>query len=144
MPPKWLQNGSKMAPTWLQHKIGPGAVLGASWGHLGACWALGGLLKAIWRPLGRLLERCRDRKSSLERLLATPRGIPRRVSAILGAKRLPKRSPRGSKIEPKRRLELKTRFLQKVHLFNGIYRCLWSWSPFWDVKIDAKWLRIAA
>ena len=54
-----------------------------------------------------LLDGSRAEKISLERLLAAPRGIPREVSAILGAKRLPKRVPRGFKIELKRRLELK-------------------------------------
>ena len=49
-----------------------------------------------------------------ERLWVGPRRTPREIQAILGAKRFPKGSPRGSKIETQRRLELKTRFLQKV------------------------------
>ena len=75
--------------------------------------AYGTLLDASWSDLG-------AEKRSLERLLAAPRGIPRQVSAILGAKRLPKGRPRGSKIESKRRLELKTRFLQKALFFLRI------------------------
>ena len=59
---------------------------------LEASWSgLGGLLERSWAALG--LE-----KSALERLLAAPGGIPREVSAILRAKRLPKRSPGGSQI----------------------------------------------
>ena len=68
---------------------------------LEASWSgLGGLLERSWTALG--LE-----KSALERLLAAPRGIPREVSAILKAKRLPKRSPGGSQIGSRRRLQLK-------------------------------------
>ena len=91
---------------------------------------LGGLLEVSWNlkkawsvkgsALGRLLGRCWGRKSNLEQLLAAPRGIPRQVSAILVAKRLPKGRPRGSKIESNRRLQLKTRFLQKVGVFGEI------------------------
>ena len=102
-----------MAPKWCQHgcQMGPGGLLEASWRSLGAlkkAWsakgglpgAYGALLDASWVALG-------AEKRSLERLLAAPRGIPRQVSAILGAKRLPKGRPRGSKIESKRRLGLK-------------------------------------
>ena len=93
-----------------------------SWRSLGAlkkAWsakgglpgAYGALLEASWVALG-------AEKRSLERLLAAPRGIPREVSAILGAKRLPKGRPGGSKIESKRQLELKMRFLQKPLFFQ--------------------------
>ena len=41
-----------------------------------------------------LLSALRPKKGGLERLLAGPRGIPREVSAILGAKRLHKRVPK--------------------------------------------------
>ena len=61
--------------------------------------AYGTLLDASWDVLG-------AEKRRLERLLAAPRGIPRQVSAILGAKRHSKGRPRGSKIECQRRLEL--------------------------------------
>ena len=123
---KGLQNGSKMVTRWLANRPWRplGGVLGASWGPPGALkkrgWLKGGLpgaygalLDASWVALG-------AEKRSLERLLAAPRGIPRQVSAILGAKRLPKGRPRGFKIESKRRLELKTRFLQKVLFFYRI------------------------
>ena len=113
-----------MAPKWYQHgcQIGPGGLLEASWrsfGGLNEAWsakgglpgAYGALLEAFWVALG-------AEKRSLERLLAAPRGIPRQVSAILGAKRLPKGRPRGSKIESKRRLELNMRFLQKILSFQ--------------------------
>ena len=107
--------------------------LGVSWsGPGGVPGRPGGVLGRPWRPLGSLLERLArlgrrrrgfqrlmersweavgvlsgPKKSSLERLLAAPREIPRQVSTILGAKRLPKGRPRGSKIDPKRGLELK-------------------------------------
>ena len=75
------------------------------------------LLEASWSALGAVRGRT---KTSLERLLAAPRGIPRQISAILEPKRLPKGRPRASKIEPKRSLEPKMRFLQIVlFLFNG-------------------------
>ena len=88
--------------------MGPGGLLEACWRSLEAlknAWsakgelpvAYGTLLDASWGAPG-------DEKGSLERL----RGIPRQVSAILGAKRFPKGRPRGSKIESKGRLELKT------------------------------------
>ena len=78
----------------------------ASWRSLGAlrkAWsakgglpvAYGTLLDASWSDLG-------DEKSCLERLLAAPRGIPRQVSAILGAKRLPEGRPKGFKIASSR------------------------------------------
>ena len=44
-----------------------------------------------WRPPG-------PKKKTFERLLGAPRGISRQVSTILGAKKLPKRSPGGSKM----------------------------------------------
>ena len=57
-----------------------------------------GLMDASWSGLGDILERSwtalRPQKTNLERLLAAPRGIPREVSAILGAKRLPKVRPK--------------------------------------------------
>ena len=119
---RWLQNGSEMEPTWLPN--GPWRPLGGPWrspGALKKAWsakgglpvAYGTLLDASWGALAPEI-------SSLERLLAAPRGIPREVSAILGAKRLPKGRPRGSKIEPKSRLEPKTRFLQIVWFFHQI------------------------
>ena len=92
-----LRHGSQMVPTWLPN--GPwrllGGLLEASWRPLGAlkkAWsakgvlpvAYGALLDASWSALG-------AEQSSLERLLAAPRGIPRQVSAILGAKKGPKR-----------------------------------------------------
>ena len=108
-----LRNCSNMAPKLCQHgcQLGPGGLLEASWRPLGAlkrAWstkgglpvAYGTLLDAFSRALG-------AEKSSLEQLLAAPRGFPREVSAILGAKRLPQESPGGSNIELGRRLELK-------------------------------------
>ena len=113
-----LRNGSKIASKWSQHgcQMGPGGLLEGSWRSLGgrrkawsAKWGLpvdyGRLLDASWSDLG-------AEKSCLERLLVAPRGIPRQVSAILGAKRFPKGRPRGSKIESKRRLAFKTRFIE--------------------------------
>ena len=119
-----LRNGSKMVPKWYQHgwEMGPGGLLEALWRpfeDLKKAWSAkgglpgadGALLDASWGALG-------AKKSSLEQLLAALRGIPRQVSAILGAKRLPKGRPRRPKIEPKRRLELKTRFLQQLLFFQ--------------------------
>ena len=61
----------------------------------------------IFEALEPLLDPSGAEKTSLERLLGAPRGIPREISAVLKAKRLPKRSPGGSKIGSRRRLELK-------------------------------------
>ena len=97
------QHGGNIASRWLQKLLPNGAnmaakrTLEASWRSRGAlkkAWsakwrlpvAYGTLLDDSWGALG-------AEKSNLERLLAAPRGIPREVSAILGAKRLPKRSP---------------------------------------------------
>ena len=80
-----------MGAKWL-----PGSLLE----HLGllelSCSSLEGLLGCFWTAL--------RPKKCLERLLAGPRGILSEVSAILGAKRLPKK---GWQIELERRLELK-------------------------------------
>ena len=54
-------------------------------------------LVPFWEPSFLLLG---AEKSSLEPLLGGPRRISRQVSAILGAKRLPKQSP-GVKLGPK-------------------------------------------
>jgi len=93
-------------------------------GLLESSWSCPGSLEVSWRPLGALLERSWTPpgpfKQSWERLLAGPRAPWRPVSTILGAKRLPKRSPRGSKIESKRRSKLKTRILQKPRFFQWI------------------------
>ena len=118
------RNCCKIVPKWSKYgcQMGPGGLLEVSWRSLGAlrkAWsakgglpvAYGTLLDASWSDLG-------ADKSCLEQLLAAPRGIPRQVSAILGATRLPKWGPRGSKIESKRRLELKRRFLQNVCFFS--------------------------
>jgi len=91
--------------------MGLGGLLEASWRSLGAlkkAWsakgglpgAYGTLLDASWGALG-------AEKSNLERLLAAPRGIPRQVSAILEAKRLPKGGPNGDQNEVQKRFELK-------------------------------------
>ena len=76
--------------------MAPKLALEASWRVLGGlflAWsakgglpgAYGALLEASWVALG-------AEKRSLERLLAAPRGIPREVSAILGARGLQIRS----------------------------------------------------
>ena len=99
-------------------KVGPQRPLGVFLERIGlmdASWSgLGDLLERSWTALG-------PKKTNLERLLAAPGGIPREVSAILGAKRLLKGRPGGSKIESKRQLELKMRFLQKTLFFNIIH-----------------------
>ena len=84
--PKSFKIGPERPPGPFSERLG---LMGASWS------GLGGLLERSWTALG-------PTKSPLDRLLAGPRGIPRQVSAILGAKRVPKGRPRGSKIEPKR------------------------------------------
>ena len=94
-----------------------GGLLEASWRSLGAlkkAWsakggfpgAYGALLDASWVALG-------AEKRSLERLLAAPRGIPRQVSAILGAKRFPKGCPKRHENEVQKRFELKVAKSQK-------------------------------
>ena len=93
MAPEWSPDGSKMVPKWLQM---------ASWRPLGHLLDMGAPFYALFCPPVSLLERSwgppGPKKRSPERLLGAPRGIPRQVSAILGAKRLQKRSPGGSKM----------------------------------------------
>ena len=93
--PNGFQNGVKMGPKRL-----PGGFLK----HVG-------LLEASWSGLGGLLERALmvpgPNKSDPERLLAGLRGIPREVSAILEAKWLPNRMPRGSQMELNKHFDLK-------------------------------------
>ena len=114
MAPTWLQKGANMATKW---------ALEASWRDLGGILeplkrsgrpAKGGLPGAYGALLDASLGALGAEKRSLEQLLAAPRGIPKEFSIILGAKKLPKGRPRGSKIESKRQLELKTRFLQNT------------------------------
>ena len=80
------------------------ALLGRSWRHLARSWGgLGGLLGALGRvsdALGALLEA---------------------TWPVQEAKMPPEGSPRGSKIDSKRRLALKTGFLQKVLFFQRIF-----------------------
>ena len=77
----------------------------------GASWRALGAVLAAWRPLGGHLEDSRRRpgpkEGADERLLSAPRRISRQFSTILGPKRLPKRSLKGSQIGFRRRLELK-------------------------------------
>ena len=91
MLPKRLQNDSRIDPE--------------------ACWRALGAVLAAWRPLGGVLDSSwrppRPEERALERLLSALRRIPRLVSAILQPKKLPKRSPGGSKMVSRRRLELK-------------------------------------
>ena len=58
---------------------------------------------------------------NFERLSAGPRRFPRQVLAILGAERLPKGRPGGSKIESKRRLELQTFIFVYIRMILMIF-----------------------
>ena len=93
MTPTWLQNGTKTAAKWGPEALG--GVLEPSWKPLGAlkkAWsakgglpgAYGALLDGSWGALG-------AEKSTLERLLATPREIPKQISAIWGGQKAPER-----------------------------------------------------
>ena len=79
-------------------KVGPQRPLGVFLERIG-------LMDASWSGLGDILERSwtalRPKKTNLERLLAAPRGIPREVSAILGAERLPKEVQERPKSSPR-------------------------------------------
>ena len=115
------------------------------------------LLEASWSGLGGLLERSwtalRPKKSPLDRLLAAPRGFPRQVSAILRAKRLPKRSPGGSQIGSWRRLELKVAkiiFEVPGHILchlkrvqNGFRIASSTWKPS-ECLLEASWSAVGA
>ena len=120
-----------------------------SWNPLGSLLAIVALILHLFLPPGGLLERSWTPSGPIQSALERPLGVPRRISrqflTILGAKRLPKRSPRGSKIDSKRRLALKTRFLHKVCFFSkGFHRFLRCRGRFLGVKIDAKRHQIAA
>ena len=74
---------------------------------LGASWPPEGLLEWSGRALGAVLGGSRTEKSPLDRLLAAPRGFPREVSAILGAKGVPKGSPKWVQNKVQKRFKLK-------------------------------------
>ena len=113
MPAKWLPGG-------FLERLG---LLEASWS------APGSLLDRSWRTQG-------STKSALERLLAAPRGIPREVSAILEATRLPKGRPRGSKIEVRKRPKLKMAKPLKSHTVARISMIFKVPSSlFWNKKL---------
>ena len=117
-----------------------GGLLDMSWGSFLTSWgSLGGAdgvpgrrWRPLWRPLGAPKPGWSAKagasrgecgtpgaeKSSLDYVLAAPRPIPREVSAILEAEKLPKGRPRGPKIESKGRLKLKMRILLKVLFFQ--------------------------
>ena len=100
--PRGLPKGVKIGPPRpLGGVLEPLEVWEASWS------ALGCPLESLGYLLGRSWSRSGPKKTNLERLLAAPRGIPREVSAILGANKLPKGRPRGSKIEVRKRSKLK-------------------------------------
>ena len=100
--PKASPNGSEIVPKRLQNRsrsrLGGLLAMVPFFGPL-FCTPFG-LWERSWRPLGPI-------QSALERLFCAPRRISRQVSAVLGSKRLPKRSLGGSKTELGRRLELK-------------------------------------
>ena len=95
MEPKRVPNGHQIGPKWL-----PGGLL-----------ELLGRLKASWsapaRALGASTLAFGAPKSTLERLLAAPRRIPRELSAIIGAKRVPKWTPGGCQNGVQNRVWLK-------------------------------------
>ena len=111
-----IDNCSKMVPKWLQYGFWRhlGGSLESSWSILGRGSPLGSLLEGSWRPPGGLGAKKNSGEPS-KAILRRPKGL---VSAILEAKRLPKWRPRGSKMESKRRLEPKTRFLLKRLFFR--------------------------
>ena len=112
MAPKCVQNGSPNGS-----KIDQKSILEPLRELLELSWQPGGLLGASWKPLGTLLD---PKKHCLERPLAGPRAPRRPVSAILGSKRLPKWSPKGSQIEPQKGFELKWLKSQNSHTVHRI------------------------
>ena len=74
-----------------------------------------GLLEGSWRALGELRSR---KKSALDSLLGAPRRISRQFSTILGAKRLPKRTPGGSKMGSQIGSRLKMAKSQKLQYLS--------------------------
>ena len=100
MRPQWNQNGSHVAP--------------------GGLLELLGLLKVARSSLGIILVRSRaargPKRCHLDQLSAALRGTLRMVSAILGAKKLPNRRPKGFKIGP----ELKMIKPQSAHTARRI------------------------
>jgi len=96
----------------------------------------------FWNPLFCLSE---PKKRSLAPLLGGPKRISRQVSAILGAKKLPKRSPGGSKIGSKIESGLKMAQSQKMQYLsheNLIFKG--PGSPKSDPKPVQNWFQIAS
>ena len=119
--PKIMSWGLRKSPIWGSRggpERGPEGIKSVRRGLWNLSWSLFSsgrplepLLEASWGALGGLRGR---KKVLLNGSWRVQERFPRQVSAILGAKRLPKGRPRGSKIDAKKRLELKTRFLQKA------------------------------
>ena len=79
-------------------------------------WQAGGLSEASWSALGGLRGRKKDPSSGS---WALQKGMSRQVSTILGPKRLPKRSPGGSKMGSQIESGLKKAKSQKMqHLWH--------------------------
>ena len=123
MIPKWLQNGSQIAPKWLPEWLPNASRIDpeASWRALGvvlAAWRpLGGLSESSWRPPG-------PNQSALNSLLGAPRRVPRQLSASIGAKELPKWGPKWVQNGVRKRLRLKmlkTRNSCTVHRISMIF-----------------------
>ena len=70
-------------------------------------------MEGSWEPLG-------PKKSTLDRLLAALRKIPRQFSAIIGAKRVPKWTPRGGqKRGPKSSLAENAKIMKTLTQYTG-------------------------
>ena len=96
----------------------------------------------FWNPLCCLLE---PKKRSSERLLGLPGGISRQVSSILGAKRLPKGSPGGSKMESKIDSGLEVVKSQKLqYLSHENLTFKGPGSPKSGLKRGENWFQIAS
>ena len=142
--PKWLQDGPKISPTGLPNGPNqtcpemlpqrlPNGSPNGSRTHLGGLLALVALSVLLFCPPVALLEthslHLGPIESALERLLGAPRRISRQFSTILGAKRLPKRSPGGFQIGFRRQLKLICQNHKTLRTSNK-NPGLWGF-PFW-------------
>ena len=97
---------------------------------------------AAWRPLGGLSESSwrppRPNQSALDSLLGAPRRVPRQISAITGAKELPKWGPEWAQNGVRKRLGLKMLKTRKSCTVQRIWKIFLVPGAHYGSKMGSK------